>query len=229
MTVVRSQPTLWVIDPSLEHPEDQGIEQILRPWPGASRVFRPGLRPGDGPGPESGYDVDGIVLMGSAASVLDDHPWMRPLEAWLRPLLEGELRIPVLGICFGHQMIAHVARGRVDWVDPDRRKIVGVESTHLGGGRLIRGEHQLRVVVSHREVVKVAPAEYRVTASRVHSPVDGLEHESLPVFSYQFHPEAREEFARRAGIRPEAIDDRLRADSDRVLAAFVGQVRGAGR
>jgi hypothetical protein len=49
---------------------------------------------------------------------------------------------------------------------------------------------------------------------------DGLEHETRPVFSFQFHPEAREEFADRAGIERALLDDRLRADSASLLAAF---------
>ena len=50
--------------------------------------------------------------------------------------------------------------------------------------------------------------------------VTRLEHEALDVYSYQFHPEAREQFAKRAGIAPAEIDDRLRADSRRVLDGF---------
>ena len=77
---------MWVIDPSQNHPEDQGVAEILQDWSGESRLFRPALD-GDGPGPGDGYDVDAIVLMGSAASVDDDLPWLGPLRAWLQPIL----------------------------------------------------------------------------------------------------------------------------------------------
>jgi GMP synthase-like glutamine amidotransferase len=218
---------LWIIDPSLHHAEDQGVAEILRGWTGSSRLFQPGLDPGDGPRPRSGYDCDGVVLLGSVASVYDtQHDWLPRLAAWIRPLLKGEPCIPVLGICFGHQLIAHLARGRIDYVAAERSKILGVEDTRLEGGRLLPGEHALRVVVSHREEVKQAPPDYRITARRDNSPIDGLEHRTLPVFSFQFHPEAREEFARRAGLAPTLIDDRLREDSRRVLAAFLDRVRG---
>jgi GMP synthase-like glutamine amidotransferase len=84
----------------------------------------------------------------------------------------------------------------------------------------VPGRHDLRVVVSHREAVETLPHGYRVTARRPEVPIDGLEHDSLPVFTFQFHPEARREFVARRGLDPAAIDDRLVGDSDRLLDAF---------
>jgi len=214
-----SRRRMWVIDPSLHHAEDQGVAEILRGWSGESRLFRPALE-GDGPGSRDGYDVDAVVLMGSAASVYQDLPWLDPLRAWLRPILDGEQRRPLLGICFGHQLIAEMAGARVDWLEQSRDKRVGVERTEMRGSRLLREDADLRVVVSHRETVVEAPRDYRVTASRPGVRYDGLEHEALEIFLYQFHPEAREEFAARSGIAVAEIDARLCADSRRVLDGF---------
>ena len=204
--------------------ERQGVQEILNGWSGSSRVFRPALEPGSGPGPTTGHETDGVVLLGSAASVYDDHAWIPSLADWLRPLLRGEPRIPVFGVCFGHQLIAHLADAPIGFVDERRRKVLGVEESHFEGGRLLPGKQVLRVVVSHREEVKRAPAEYRVTAHRTQAPIDGLEHQTLPIFSFQFHPEAREEFVERVGLAPELVDDRLRRDSRRVIEAFLAVV-----
>ena len=76
------------------------------------------------------------------------------------------------------------------------------------------------VVVSHREIVTSAPSGYAAVARRDGVEVDGLEHRKLPVFSYQFHPEAGTEFAVRAGIDEHRLTARLREDSRRLLAAF---------
>ena len=210
---------IWVIDPSLNHPEDQGVAEILQGWSGESRLFRPALD-GDGPGPGDGYDVDAIVLMGSAASVYDDLPWLGALRAWLQPILDGDPRCALLGLCFGHQLIAEMAGARVAWLSESRDKRFGVERTEVRGSRVVGEDADLRVVVSHRETVAAAPAGYRVTATRSGVPYDGLEHETLEIFSYQFHPEARDEFAARAGIAAAKIDARVRADSRRVLDGF---------
>jgi GMP synthase-like glutamine amidotransferase len=216
----KSRPGLWVVDPSIHEAEDQCVEQVLDGWPGESRVFRPSLRPGDGPTTDAGYDVDGAVILGSSASVHDDLGWLRELSAWLGPVLHGTRRLPVLGICFGHQLIAHLAGGRVGFLHGDQRKMLGAEETTLTGSRLLPGTHRLRVLVSHREVVDSPPAGYRVVASRPAVPVDGFEHEHLPIYSVQFHPEARDEFAGRRGLDTSIIDTKLVTDSKRILAAF---------
>lgn len=218
-------PALWVIDPSIEHPEDQGVREVLEGWPGSSRVFRP-ARDGDGPAPETGYDVQGVVLLGSMASVHDSLPWMEPLGAWLDPILRGRVLCPLLGICFGHQLIAQRSGGTVGFLHRDRRKLTGVATTELEGSRLIQGRRSLSVVVSHREEVQRRPPGYRTVARRSSVACDGMEHETLPIFAFQFHPEAREEFAGRAGIDPAAIDARVREDSRRLLEAFRRQVLG---
>ncbi len=128
--------------------------------------------------------------------------------------------MPLLGICFGHQLMAHRLGGLIGFLREDRQKRVGIETSTLQGGRLLPGRHELRVVVSHREEVKQVPAEYRVVATREGSAMDGLEHRALPLYSFQFHPEAREEFARHAGIDEARIDARLRDDNRRLLQAF---------
>lgn len=56
-------------------------------------------------------DWAGILITGSHAMVSDNPSWQRPIMAWLeRAISKG---IPVLGICFGHQLLAEMAGGRV--------------------------------------------------------------------------------------------------------------------
>ena len=222
------QHRLWIIDPSMDRAEEQGTAEILDGWDGDYRIFRPALRPDDGPGPGTGVDTDGVVLMGSRASVLDDLDWLKALVAWIEPLVDGTAPLPLLGICFGHQLIAHLSGAEVGFVSDDRVKRTGVETTVLDGGRLLPGRAELNVVVSHREEVKTRPRGFRAVARRTPIEIDGLEHETLPIFSFQFHPEAREEFARHAGIAESAIGDNVRRDNRRLLAAFRQQVRQTG-
>jgi GMP synthase-like glutamine amidotransferase len=219
--MTRRRRLLWIVDPARSAAEEQGVGELLSYWDGTSRLFLPGLRAHDGPGPATGYDTDGVIVLGSSASVFDEEAWITDLGDWLRPLLVGQRSLPVLGICFGHQLMAQVAGGSVGWVHADRAKIVGVEETRLAGGRLLGGQQALRVVTSHREEVKEVPPGFQVTARRDRVPIDGLEHATLPLFSFQFHPEARDEFARRSGIDPDLVDGRVRADGRRLLQAFL--------
>lgn len=211
---------LLIIDPAVQVPEEQGVAQVLRDWPGDARVVLPALR-GDGPRPGDGYEgIDGVVIFGSAASVYDDYPWLADLKAWLAPILRGEPRLPLFGICFGHQLVADVAGGRVGYLREDHSKLVGYEDTVVGG-RLLGGRPTpLRVICSHREEVKVVPPGWVVTGERPASVRDAMEHESLPIFSVQFHPEARDVFTTRIGLPREGIDDALESSSFKLLDGF---------
>ena len=222
MPLNTTSPHLLVIDPSLNHAEPQGAAQVLEGWPGSSRVVLPALDRAQMIHANDGYEgLSGVVLMGSASSVYDDHLWLRELGGWLRPILDGRVDLPLLGICFGHQLIAHLEGGRVGYLSADQSKRRGVETSHFVPSRLLGEPVVLRVVVSHREVVEVAPPErYRVIAQRPGVTCDALEHASRSIFTAQFHPEARDEFARNAGIDVEVIDREVDEDGQRFLTAF---------
>ena len=83
---------LLVIDPSILHAEEEGVAEVLEGWPGDARVLHPALVPGDGPRPGEPFECDGVVVMGSAASVHDDRPHpatVRELKRALRSYLRA--------------------------------------------------------------------------------------------------------------------------------------------
>jgi GMP synthase-like glutamine amidotransferase len=157
--------------------------------------------------------------MGSRASVNDDLPWLRELGAWLDPVIAGTRRIPLLGICFGHQLIAHRAGAPVGRMRADGSEEKGVRTTRFAGSRLAP-DGPMRIVASHGEEVRDAPAGFRVTASRDRVRIDALEHETLPVYSVQFHPEARAGFLALRGVEAGPDDARAFEEQARYLAAF---------
>lgn len=215
-----SEPHLLVIDPSIVWPEDAGVAAIVDGWPGTHRVLMPCLRAGDGPMPGDGYDVDAVVVMGSRASVNDDRPWLSDLGTWIDPLLDGRRPIPLFGICFGHQLIAARAGGRVAAIRPDRSEERGVVESRFEPSVLVPNGGVVRVVASHGEVVKALPSGFRIVASRERVPVDALEHVRLPIVSVQFHPEARAGFLAARGIEPGPQDRAAFEDQGRILERF---------
>jgi GMP synthase-like glutamine amidotransferase len=86
-----------------------------------SEVFdvRRGAYPGDGP-------WDGFVLTGSAAGVYDPEPWIPDLKAWVQSAAGAA---PMIGICFGHQLMAEAFGGKV--IKSPRGWGVGVDTYDL--------------------------------------------------------------------------------------------------
>jgi GMP synthase (glutamine-hydrolysing) len=61
-------------------------------------------------------EMAGVVITGSAAMVTDRLPWSERLAEWLRAAVPHG--VPVFGVCYGHQLLAHAFGGTVDW-NPD--------------------------------------------------------------------------------------------------------------
>lgn len=55
----------------------------------------------------------GVVITGSHSMVTENMPWSVKLEKWIKLLLNAQ--VPIFGICYGHQLLAQAAGGRVDF------------------------------------------------------------------------------------------------------------------
>ena len=218
---MNARPRLWVIDPSCKVAEDQGVRRVLDGAHPDSRVFEPALS-GDGPRPGDLPDatVDGIVVLGSGVSVYEDHAWLSELSEWLLPWVAGEHATPLLGICFGHQLIAHLAGGSVGFLRTDRSKDVGYRETTVAVGARLAPPGRYRVLASHREVVTDLSVGWRTVASREDVTCDGFEHDTRDVHAVQFHPEASTEFLERAGLDAGLFDDEAERTARAVLGTF---------
>ena len=62
--------------------------------------------------PDSVQDADGWLISGSRFGVYEDHDWIPPLEDFLRTAYARS--IPIVGICFGHQILAQALGGKVE-------------------------------------------------------------------------------------------------------------------
>ena len=58
-------------------------------------------------------DWQGIVITGSPAMVSDREPWSEQAASWVRQAVEAN--VPLLGVCYGHQLLAHAMGGKVDY------------------------------------------------------------------------------------------------------------------
>ena len=183
------KPFILVIDPAMKHPELECLNQISRMSPHQVTYHLPAMF---GMASLKALDSEmsaakGIIVLGSAASVNERQNWQVELETWLMPWLER--KVPTAGFCYGHQMLAHMFGGTIDYVSKDQVKLSGfreVEIESRGPWKSQRGP----LVISHRETVATVPKEMLVFGKSLEVPTDALAHKSLPIFSFQSHPEA---------------------------------------
>ena len=124
----------------------------------------------------------GIILSGGPNSVYDDGA----------PLADPALLdiAPVLGLCYGMQLIAHVQGGEV--IGAGRREYGRADVEVIEPCGLFEGfgahEH-LTVWMSHGDHVDAPPPGYLVTASSAKVPIAAMRHRERPIYAVQFHPE----------------------------------------
>ncbi|MCR5175306.1 MAG: glutamine-hydrolyzing GMP synthase, partial [Anaerovibrio sp.] len=100
-----------------------------------------------------------------------------------------ELGVPVLGICYGSQLIAHLLGGKVDTapVSEYGKTEVSIKSAD---SKLFDGVSEKTVCwMSHTDYIAKAPEGFAVTADTPVCPVAGMEDESRGIYAVQFHPE----------------------------------------
>lgn len=97
----------------------------------------------DGVFPSGADACDGWLITGSRHGAYEDHPWIPPLEDLIRDIHARKL--PLVGICFGHQIIAQALGGKV--VKYDGGWAVGRVEYDMGGEkRFVNAWHQDQVI-----------------------------------------------------------------------------------
>lgn len=124
-----------------------------------------------------------LILSGGPSSVYEDgSPSMDPQIL--------ELGVPVLGICYGFQTLAHALGGQVD--NSGKREYGATELSVSAAGVLLDSQPQSQVCwMSHGDQVVKAPAGFDVLASTETTPVAAFESAEKKIFGVQWHPEVK--------------------------------------
>ena len=164
----------------------------------------------DAPFPDAA-GLEGIIITGSAAGVYDTHyAWMEPLRHFIRAAYAA--RTPMLGVCFGHQIMADAlggdvrksekgwGLGRHTYAVKSRPAFLGTEAPAL------------RIACSHQDQVITPPAEAEVFLASAFTPNAGLLYRNGAAISLQPHPEFLDDYTLalaelRRGKAPDEVVD----------------------
>jgi len=149
------------------------VKAEIIPWYNAS-----GLSP-DG--------VKGVIFSGGPMSVCDENS--PKVDLSLIEMLRRK-RIPILGICYGHQLLAYLLGGEVR---RGKKKEYGPAYLEvINNGKLLRGlDKTERVWMSHGDKVTELPSDFILLGKTVNCPIVAYESKDSLIFGVQFHPEVR--------------------------------------
>ena len=168
-----------------------------------------------------------IILSGGPSSVYEENS----------PKLDAkilELGIPVLGICYGFQVLAQSLGGRVD--KTGKREYGATDLKLSAGGTLLASQPELQVCwMSHGDQVMEAPSGFDVLASTPTTPVAAFENVNKKIFGVQWHPEVKHSeqgqqvlknfLYEGAGIEPSWNSGNVIAEQVEKIRAQVGSAR----
>lgn len=127
------------------------------------------------------FSPQGIVLSGGPASVYQPEAPMISKQIL-------QLGIPVLGICYGMQLVAHLLGGKVK--EAHSREYGRAEVEILETDSLFRGLGSRQTVwMSHGDRIEVLPPGFHVIAKSSNSPVAAFSNQEGRIYGVQFHPE----------------------------------------
>ncbi len=143
--------------------------------------------------PASIDECDAYLITGSRESVYDDQPWIHRLAKFVQDL--DAARHTLVGICFGHQLIAHVLGGETRAADVGWA--VGVQETQVLSPAewMLPYRERFGLLSSHKDQVVRLPERAEVFASTPFCPNSGFtigDH----ILTFQGHPEFSKGYSR---------------------------------
>jgi GMP synthase-like glutamine amidotransferase len=238
-------PKITIVEAGLVPPEQRAqhgsFPQMFERLIGAADASASAatVRLADGEALPDPTTLEAILITGSAAGVYDGFDWIAPLERFVRAAYAA--KIPMVGICFGHQLIAQALGGTVRKSEKGwgiGRHVYDV----VPGNGAIDGE-KIAIAASHQDQVIEPPTGATTILQSTFTPHAGILYENGTALSVQPHPEFTAAFAEfccekagRSGA-PEALVATAKAsleqpldnaDLGRAITRFlVGRISGA--
>jgi len=138
-------------------------------------------------------ELAGIIITGSPAMVTEQHEWSEQTIDWLRKIINA--KVPILGVCYGHQLLGIALQGQVDW-NPNGRQIGRVKiilEKHayvdpLFSSLIDSQQTSIDYYATHLQSVTVLPESVTLLGSTNLDPYHCFRYDKH-VWGLQFHPE----------------------------------------
>ena len=181
---------LMVIDPAIVKPAIESFNRIASVAPYPVTYHLPALY-GTNSLNMFNKNVRGIIVMGSAASVNDDNKWQRDISDIV--INASANCIPVLGLCYGHQLIGHIYGGKVEPLWSGEKK-QGKRTVRIKKNDIWGKQTSGPLLYSHQDGVTKVPPGFEIIADSDLVSTDAIASKSEPVWGFQTHPEATQAF-----------------------------------
>jgi GMP synthase-like glutamine amidotransferase len=141
--------------------------------------------------PEDPAAHHAYLITGSPAGVYDPLPWIAPLMDFIRSADGARM----VGVCFGHQVMAEALGGHVE--KSDKGWGAGLHQYSVVHREpWMDGEQSIAIPASHQDQVILQPPNTAVVAESDFTPYAALAWTDRPAISFQFHPEFSPAFAK---------------------------------
>jgi GMP synthase-like glutamine amidotransferase len=165
--------------------------------------------------PERPEAFAAYVVTGSSAGVYDPLPWIDPLKDFLR---SAKGRAALVGVCFGHQIMAEAFGGKV--IQSPKGWGVGLHHYDVRDQEgWMDAAPRIGVPASHQDQVVELPPGARVIAANAFTPLGMLAYDDQPAISIQLHPEFEPAYAK-ALIENRRGTRYTDAQADAAIASF---------
>lgn len=132
-------------------------------------------------------EIKAVILSGGPSSVYEENAPILPGGIW--DWIE-EKSIPLLGLCYGHQLIAQKVGGKV--LPEDHKEYGKTECEIRIDSELFKGLTKNEIVwMSHGDQVKMMPDGYEILANTPNCPIAAFGNKSDKIYGLQFHPEVQ--------------------------------------